>query len=110
MTADQLEKLTELEKDASPGPWYVIHPDDDMHMGAVAISLSDRLSDDANMRTGTWPSDDVIAACLVQSPPYATIRDGKFEANAALIAEMRNNFAELLRLAKKGLELDRHGS
>ncbi len=104
MTRDDLERLIALESRASAAPWHVLHLDDDMRMGAVAVSRSPEAPDGQNMRAGTWPGADIVAACLIQSPPYAVTSDDRFEENAELIAEVRNALPELLRLAKIALK------
>lgn len=105
MTRDDLEQIASLERRASSAPWYVRHLDDDMHMGAVAVSRSPEASGNESMRSGNWPSEDVVAACLIQSPPYAMTSDDRFEENAELIAVVRNALPELLRLASLALEM-----
>ena len=105
MTSDDLDKLTALEQAASPGPWYFRLLDDDMCQGAVTVSTrpDDPRGAVKSMRAGTWPSEEVIAACLIQSPPYVDPADERYDENARLIAEMRNALPELIRLAKIGL-------
>lgn len=105
MTEDELDRLVELERKASTGPWYVRELDDEMSMGAVAVTRSPEISHvTQSMRLGTWPSGEIVAACLVQSPPYAMTDDNKFDENAELIAAVRNALPELLRLARLALK------
>jgi hypothetical protein len=103
MSSDMLDSLTRLEADASAGPWFVRNLNDDMCMGAIAISMNPDTDADENMRRGDWPGEEMVAACLIQSPPYVIPADDRFEANAALIAAMRNALPELIRLARLGL-------
>ncbi len=104
MNIDDLRKLANLERNASPAPWHVRHFDDDACMGAVAIARTSETFSNESMRAGTWPSEDVVAACLIQSPPYAMVDDDRFEENAELIAAVRNALPELLRLAELALK------
>lgn len=104
MTIEEIRRLADLEKNASPAPWHVRHLDDDACMGAVAISRTSETFSNESMRAGTWPTEDVVAVCLLQSPPYAMIDDDKFEENAELIAAIRNALPELLRLAGQALK------
>lgn len=100
MTLEDLDKLTAVERAATPGPWHVRLLDDDMCQGAVAVSTRpDTGLGGQSMRAGTWPSEEIVAACLIQSPPYVVPADDRSDENARLIAEMRNAMPELLRLA-----------
>lgn len=89
-----LELLLELETKATRGPWYVSRFDDEHFMSAISIDA--------------YPSDvqnagsEVIAATLIQQPPYVTPSDDKSIENANLIATVRNALPELLRLAAIG--------
>jgi len=104
MTFEQLEALEALERTASAGPWYVRRLDDEMCMGAYAVSTSPDTGACEDMRSGRWPGSEIVAACLIQSPPYAVPADDRYEENAELIAVMRTALPELLRLARRGLE------
>lgn len=103
MTFEQLEALEALERIASAGPWYVRKLDDEMCMSAYAVSTSPDTGKNEDMRSGTWPGSEVVAACLIQSPPYAVPADERYEENAKLIAAMRTALPELLRLARRGM-------
>lgn len=103
MNSDDLEKLAQLDRAATPGPWFVQLLDDDHAMNAVAVCTKAQSGVGGSMRAGTWPLDDVVAACLLQEPRYVDPPDTKWDANAALIAEVRTALPELLRLAKIGL-------
>jgi hypothetical protein len=104
MTKDELENLYNLERKATAGPWYVCQLDDEMCMGAIAVTTTPEVASNLSMRRGNWPGYDVVAACLIQSPPYAIIEDDKFQENAELIAAVRNALPDLLRLAKLWLD------
>lgn len=104
MTVEQLEALEALERIASAGPWYVRRLDDEMCMGAYAVSTSPDTGANEDMRSGTWPGSEVVAACLIQSPPYVVPADDRHEENAKLIAAMRTALPELLRLVRRGIE------
>ncbi len=103
MTLEELEALAALEWAASAGPWYVRHLDDDMRMGAIAVSTHPDSGASEDMRSGTWPSSQVVAACLIQSPPYVVPGDDRQEENARRIAAVRTALPDLLRLARLGL-------
>jgi len=103
MTLEELETLEALERAASAGPWYVRQLDDELRMGAIAVSTRPDTGANEDMRSGTWPSSEVVAACLIQSPPYVLPADDRFEENAELIAAMRTSLPELIRLARLGL-------
>lgn len=103
MAGIDLDRLTELDRAASPGPWFVRHLDDDHAMSAITVSTRPDSGEDGSMRDGTWPLDVVVAACLLQQPRYVDPPDQKWDENAALIAEVRTALPELLRLARIGL-------
>jgi hypothetical protein len=103
MKLEDLNRLEALDKAATPGPWYVRQLDDDMCQGAVAISCKPDDGMVPSMRAGNWPGHEIIAACLIQSPPYAVVDDDKFEDNAELIAAIRNCLPELLLFARAAL-------
>lgn len=110
MTFEQLEALEALERIASAGPWYVRELDDEMCMGAYAVSTKPDTGANEGMRSGTWPGSEIVAACLIQSPPYVVPADDRYKENARLIAAMRSALPELLRLARRGLENQANGS
>jgi hypothetical protein len=107
MTLDDLDALECLNVAATPGPWFVRQLNDEHCMGAIAVSTMPETGRNESMRSGSWPSSDVVAACLIQQPPYVLPEDDRFEENAALIAEVRTALPELLRLARIGLEASR---
>lgn len=103
MTLKELEALEAPERAASTGPWYVRQLDDEMRMGAIAVSTHPEAGANENMRSSTWPGSQIVAACLVQSPPYVVPGDDRHQENAQLIAAMRTALPDLLRLARLGL-------
>jgi hypothetical protein len=103
MTTDELDHLNALCAAATAGPWYVRHLDDDLLQTAVAVSTCPDTGRNEDMRSGSWPTKEIVAACLIQSPPYVAPVDDRFEGNAALIAAFRNALPELIRLARVGL-------
>ncbi|MGV3481956.1 MAG: hypothetical protein ACO1O3_18545 [Sphingobium sp.] len=109
MTADDLDRLERLAGVATPGPWFVRRLDDEHCMGAVAVSTRPDTGMVEDMRSGSWPSSEVVAACLIQQPPYVLPADDRFDENAALIAMMRTALPQLLRLARIGLAADGAG-
>ena len=100
MTIEELAALDRLSEAASPGPWYVRQLDDELCCGACAVSTVPDTGKNEDMRSGSWPGQEIVAACLIQNPPYVLSADDRFEENAALIAAMRNHLPELLRLAR----------
>jgi hypothetical protein len=105
MTIDELEALEALDQAASSSPWHLRWLDDEMRMGAVAVSTEPDTGLTEDMRSGSWPGSDIVAACLIQSPPYVVPSDDRFEKNAKLIAAVRNALPELLRLARLGIAI-----
>jgi hypothetical protein len=108
VNAHLLDALEELDQAASTAPWFVEHLDDDMCMGLVAV---------ANGRPSTaplggrdWRGDQIVAACLVQSPPYVSPVDERWDQNAQLIAQMRNALPDLIRLARIGFDYEQRQS
>lgn len=81
-----------LKSNATPGPWYVRLLDDDQAMNLVAVSTyPDR------ERQERWPNfnqGEIVAATLVQTPPYVEVSDDRWEENARFIAFARNDDAE----------------
>ena len=104
MDISDISELERLEGLATPGPWFVVELDDELCMGAVAISNEQLPDTRLSMRSATWPSEKIVAVCLLQAPPYALIHDDKFQENADLIAAMRRHLPELLQLGRKMLE------
>jgi hypothetical protein len=106
MTQADLDELARLGGAATPGPWFVRILDDEHCMGAVTLSTKFDAGTAESMRSGNKPGDEIIAACLIQQPPYVVPADGRYDENAALIAAVRTALPELLRLAKLGLAAD----
>jgi hypothetical protein len=102
MEPELLDILEKLDQTASTAPWSVEQLDDDMCMGLVAVTNGKPST--AELGGRDWRGDHVVAACLVQSPPYVSPIDARWEENARLIAEMRNALPELIRLARIGLD------
>lgn len=91
-----LDALASLDRAATPGPWHVGRFDDEHFMSAISVEAL------LPGRSGQSTSE-VIAATLIQQPPYVVPSDNRDLENAQLIAEMRNALPELLRLAVIGL-------
>jgi hypothetical protein len=102
MTPDTLDMLANLDRGASSGQWFVRHLDDEVCMGAIAVSTKPDTGDNESMRSKDWPGEEIVAACLIQSPPYVIPTDDRFEQNAALIVAMRNALPELIGVARIG--------
>ena len=98
----RIDEIASLELAASPAPWHVTELDDDACMSAVTITKNPTTAREYSVFP-EWVAEDVVAACLVQSPNLATVDDHLWHENARLIATMRNELPELLRLARIGL-------
>ncbi len=107
MTDDDLDVLAALDFAATPGPWFIRNLDDEMCQGARAVSTRPDTGANESMRSGRWPGAEIVAACLIQAPPYVIPADGREEENSALIAAMRNALPELIRLARIGMAAGR---
>jgi len=97
-----LDALAGLERLATPSPWHVRHLDDDHAMNAIGISTEPDTGEHEDMATFACPGPELLAACLIQAPPYVVPSDRKWHENADLIVAMRNALPELLRLARIG--------
>jgi hypothetical protein len=104
MTLEELDLLETLLKQSTSGPWFVRHLDDDMAMSAVAVATAPAPSAKTeSMRMGNWPTEEVVAVTLLQSPQYAMCADDRWDENAAAIVALRNAAPELIRLARRAL-------
>ncbi|MEG3144954.1 hypothetical protein U1839_09830 [Sphingomonas sp. RT2P30] len=99
MREEDLARLNALDEAATPGPWFVRRLDDNACMCAVAVSTK---ADGDDAFVDEWRGEEMVAACLIQDPPYV-VPEARWDENAALIAAMRNALPELLRLARLGL-------
>ncbi|WP_404336477.1 hypothetical protein AB2M62_19395 [Sphingomonas sp. MMS12-HWE2-04] len=106
VTVANLEDLAVLAAQATPGPWFVRHLDDDHCMGAIGISTAPDDGEAPKMSTFHGPGPELIAATLIQAPPYVVSKDGRWEENARLVVALRNALPELLRLAAIGARLE----
>ncbi|WP_221364389.1 hypothetical protein [Sphingomonas jinjuensis] len=103
MTSDDLVALTELETGASAAPWHVAFGTDGACMSSCLIVKNPTRGRIFEPLDNEWPSDDVVAACLWQNPDIVGPDDRRSDANARLMAMVRNHLPELLRLARIGL-------
>jgi hypothetical protein len=90
----ELDDLERRADAATPGPWFVRLLDDTDAMTLVAISTQ---SDTG--RSERWPDFDhstIVAATLVQEPRYVDINDGRWNQNAAFIAQARTDTPRLI--------------
>lgn len=101
MSSELLDQLSDLECQASLALWRVVHLDDNHCMSLVAITNNDAPM--GNVEGRDWEGTHVLAATLVQEPPYVLPDDQRWDENAALIVAVRNALPELLRLARIGL-------
>ena len=100
MSDTLIDKLGQLDEAATPGPWYVRFMDDNMCMGAIAVGTEpDHGKNEALVDRAVF---GVLAATLIQDPPYMMRADEREKENAELIAAMGNALPELLRLARIG--------
>jgi hypothetical protein len=105
MNEKRIDEIAALEQAASAAPWHVTELSDDVGMSAVTITKNPSTAREY-IAFPEWISEDVVAACLVQSPSLANVDDHRSHENALLIAAMRNALPELLRLAKLGLAFE----
>lgn len=109
ITGAVLDRLEGLHLAASPGPWFVRQLDDTMCMSALAVSMRPDRGANESMRAGDWPGTEIVAATLVQDPPYVVPADDRYEENTKLIAECRTWLPELIRLARLSLNAEEVG-
>ena len=103
--------FTELEqchKYATPAPWYVRWFDDEMCCNGYVVSTVDAggVHEEATW-PGEWDPGEMIAATLVQTSCSVSPSEGRPAANSFLIAMLRNQLPEIIRLARIGWELER---
>jgi hypothetical protein len=96
---DAVERPAEL---ATPSPWHVRFLDDDHAMNAIGIAREPDTGEHEDMATFSSPGSELLAATLIQAPPYVVSEDRRWGENAELIVLMRNALPELLRLARIG--------
>lgn len=104
LTHADLEALAELHARATPGPWHVRFLDDDHCMSAIGISAEPDTGENEEMATFGGPGPELLAATLIQAPPYVVSSDRLWDENAALICAMRNALPELMRLARVAID------
>ena len=107
MTEDQIEALAVLDKLATPGPWYVRHLDDDHCMSAIGIATSPDTGTCEGMATFDFAKPELVAATLIQAPPYVVPSDHRWQENADLIVALRNALPDLVNLARKHIARDK---
>ena len=71
-------------------------------MGAIGIACELETGEHEDMATFGYPGPELLAATLIQVPPYVISKDQRWHENADLIVAMRNALPELLRLALIG--------
>ncbi|MDQ0248103.1 hypothetical protein J2W22_000150 [Sphingomonas kyeonggiensis] len=106
MTPADLDRLAEMHAHATPGPWYVRFLDDDHSMTAIGIAAQPDTGAHEDMATFGGAGPDLIAATLIQAPPYVVSHDKLWQENADLICAMQNALPDLIRLARNALEAD----
>jgi len=83
ITNEELLRLLEMAKLATPRPWYLRNLDDTHAMNLVGISTVQDTG-----KGERWPkfdSGEIVAATLVQEPRYVDVADKKWEENARYI-------------------------
>lgn len=96
-----LDNLADLERAATPGPWFVRAMDDDMCCCATVVATQPNTSgDNDDLTQSTFHG--VVAATYLQHRDYVRPADDRGNENAALIAAVRSALPELLRLARLG--------
>lgn len=100
-----LDELAELDRAATPGPWFVRAMDDDMCCSATAVATKPNVSEDNDDLTQS-AFHGVVAATYLQHRDYVMPADDRGNENASLIAAVRTALPELLRLARVGASLE----
>ena len=103
LDSSDLDRLEALAAAASPGPWFRVILNDAVCMSAVGLALEDLDDRDDNLFNELWPSEQIVAATLIQYPDLVNTLDRRWDANALFIAAARNAFDELVKLARVGL-------
>jgi len=114
MSAGDVERLLSVADkhcaDATPGPWFVEHTNDDYAASMVLINTEETTGWREGHRR-RWPAFDattVVAATLVQSPlRYVDIVDSRWDQNAEFIAASRDllpAFTEVVRSQRDEIE------
>lgn len=103
LTAADIDKLDQLHRAATPAPWYVRFLDNDHAMNAIGIAITPDTGEHEDMATFDFGGPELLAATLIQAPPYVVSSDGRWHENADLIVAIRNALPELLKLARAHL-------
>ena len=100
-------EIERVEKFATPGPWYVRWYDDESCTNGYAVSTFDAGgAHEEGLYPEVWPARDMIASTLAQWPREVGPSEGSPSANSVLIALMRNQAKELVRLARIGWQVE----
>lgn len=78
-------------------------------MNAAALSTQPDTGEHEDMDS-EWEGLNIVAACLVQHPPYVVPDDHKWHENAELLVGMRNALPELMRPARRGFAVEARAS
>lgn len=89
----RLAQIRARLEDATPGPWYINQLDDEWSMSFVGVGTS---PDDGTGDYAHHCYETLVAATLVQQPRYVDHADGRWDENAALIANAPDDLAWLL--------------
>lgn len=96
----EIQAIEERVNDASPGPWYVRHLDDDYAASLTTVSIREEA--EHTQRYPAFDCGEIIAATLVQCPArYATISDQRWDENAEFIACARTDVPRLVAEVKR---------
>lgn len=97
-----LDRLTELAAEATPGPWRMWHGDDSYAMNCYAVVSGDGRAEYVN-EEGFYRQ--VVAITLLQEPRYATNDSKRWDEDAAFIAACDpSTVAALVEAAKAAQE------
>lgn len=106
---EMFAELEEIDKRATPAPWYVRWFDDEMCTNGYVVSTVDAggVHEEGNYPS-EWDPTEMIAATLIQTSGSVSPRKGSPGANSFLIALLRNQLPELIRLARIGYEAEKN--
>jgi hypothetical protein len=102
MTDQELLEIQERADEATPGPWFVRHLDDDYAANLMAVSTTFDEPVESGPRWPGFSAGDIVAGVLIQNPiRYVDIDDGKWDDNAAFIAHAREDIPRLVEEVRR---------
>lgn len=77
MSEKLLNKLTSLDEVATPGPWHMRELNDDLCMSGIGVATEpDRYLEEHCFIDPDWPTDKLVAVCLLQEPRLINLQTG----------------------------------